>query len=83
MGQLVKEINAIREESKEWDPDGQIEWDITAYVLSLTEGFEYQGQKRYFLDIDEGKKHRDYINKSFPNAKPARLIKVVVKLNRK
>lgn len=83
MEELVKELQTIRKEAEVWDWDGNIEWDITVYVLSLVSGFTYEGQKRYFFDIDEGKRTRDYINESFPNAKPAKLLKVVVKLNRK
>jgi hypothetical protein len=83
MKELVEELQTIRKEAAEWDPDGNIEWDIIVYVLSLESGFTYEGQKRYFFDIDEGKKTRDYINKTFPHSKPAKLLKVVVKLNRK
>lgn len=86
MKELIKELKTIRAEAEEWDPDGQIEWDITVYVLSLNPDpgftYTYEVQKTYFFDIDEGRRTRDYINESFPNSN-AKLLKVVVKLNRK
>ena len=83
MGELVKELMDIRKEAEAWDPDGNIEWDITVYIISLEEGFTWDpSNKKFFLDKKKGVEVRDFINEKF-DSKPAKLLKVTIKLNRK
>jgi len=83
MGELVKELTTMRKDAEVWDPDGQIEWDITVYIISLEEGFTWDpSNKKFFLNKNKGIKIRDSINEKF-DSNPAKLLKVVVKLNRK
>ena len=83
MGELVKELMSIRKDAEVWDPDGQIEWDITVYVISLEEGFTWDASnKQFYLNKKKGIEVRDFINEKF-DSKPAKLLKVVVKLNKK
>lgn len=83
MGELIKELTDIKKEAEVWDPDGNIEWDITVYVISLESEFVYSSAiKKYFFDKQEGIKMRDHINSEYPKEKPAKLLKAVVKLNR-
>ncbi len=81
MGQLVKELMAIRKNSAEWDPDGQIEWDITVFILSTELKFKDDYHKKFFLNIKEARSVRDYINEKF-GKDTAKVLKITVKLNR-
>ena len=83
MGELVKELTDIRKDAEVWDPNGQIEWDITVYVLSLLSGFTWKCDKKFFFKKQEAIQLRDAINGKFPAINPAKILKVVVKLNRK
>lgn len=82
MAELVRELQTIQDDAAEWDPDGQIEWDVTVYVLSLESGFEWLPDQKFFFKKSEAIEVRDYVNKKEPNAK-AKALRVTVKLNRK
>lgn len=82
MGELVRELQTIQDDAAEWDPDRQIEWDITVYVLSLEVGFEYLSSQKFFFKKHEAVKVRDHINSKQPKAN-AKALRVTIKLNRK
>jgi len=83
MGELIKELTSIQNEAKEWDPDGNIEWDITVFVISMKSGYVWSHKKKYFLKKQDAIAQRNHINKRFPKDKPAKVLQVTVKLNRK